>query len=111
MSELLHPNSWLIRFLTRICDLLLLNILFLLACMTVICSGAAITALYRMTLRLIRGESTSIVKGFLTALREDFSASVPATILLFGDLMLIGVVRYALYADFLVFSPVVFLFN
>lgn len=109
MSELLHPNNWLIRFLTRICDLLLLNILFLLACMTVICSGAAITALYRMTLRLIRGESTSIVMGFLTALREDFSASVPATILLFGDLMLIGVVRYALYADFLVFSPVVFI--
>lgn len=109
MSELLQPDSWLIRFLTRVCDLLLLNILFLLAGMTIVCSGAAVTALYRMTLRWMRGESTPIVKGFLNALREDFLASVPATILLFGDVLLMAVVRYALYAEVLVVSPTVFI--
>lgn len=109
MSELLHPNSWLIRFLTRVCDLLLLNIVFLLACMTIACSGAAITALYRVTLRMMRGQSAPIVKDFLAALREEFLASTPATVMLFGDLMLIAVVRYALSANFLVFSPAIFI--
>lgn len=108
MNELFHPNSWLIRFLTRACDLLLLNVLLLLSCMTIVCSGAAVTALYVMTLRMMRGETGPVVKGFLRALRDNFIPSVPATILLFADVLLIAVVRYALYADFLVFSPLIF---
>ena len=42
----IQPDSWPIRFLTRVCDLFLLNLVFLFACVTVVCSGTAVTALY-----------------------------------------------------------------
>jgi len=77
--------------------------------MTIAFSGAAITALYDVTLRLIQKKDCEIVKGFLRAVRENFIPSVPATILLFLDIMMIAILRYALYAETLVFSPLLFI--
>lgn len=50
MHELFRPDSRLIRFLTRVCDLILLNAMLILSCMTIVFSGAAVTALYFVTL-------------------------------------------------------------
>lgn len=59
-----HPDSCLIRFLARLCDLLLLNIALVLSCCTVVLSGTAVTALYSMTLKLMRGRTATQSKGF-----------------------------------------------
>ena len=108
MNNLFQPNSWPIRFLTRVCDLIILNVLALIFCATIVCSGAAITALYSVTLRMMRKEEGFIVKGFFRAFRSSFIPSVPATILLFVDVLLFAVLHHALYADVLVFSPNIF---
>lgn len=104
-----HPDSWLIRFLTKVCDLLLLNIALVLSCCTVVLSGAAVTALYSITLKMIRGQDDDPIKGFLRALRENFLPSSPATVLLFADAALLALLRSALYAETLMFSPALFL--
>ena len=52
-----QPDSLLIRFLTKICDLLFLNIVFVLSCATIIVSGAAVTSLYAVTLKMMRGQN------------------------------------------------------
>ena len=104
-----HPDSWLIRFLTKVCDLLFLNIALVLSCCTIILSGAAVTALYSITLKMIRGQDYDPIKGFLRALRENFLPSSPATVLLFVDAALLALLRSALYAETLMFSPALFL--
>ncbi len=109
MNDLFHPNSWPIRFLTRVCDLIILNVLVLVSCVIVICSGAAITALYSVTLRMMRKEDGFIVKGFFRAFRSNFIPSVPALILLFVDVLLFALLHHALYAEVLVFSPNIFI--
>lgn len=103
-----HPDSCLIRFLSRICDLLLLNIALVLSCCTVVLSGTAVTALYSMTLKMMRGQDCDPVKGFLRALRENFLSSSFATILFLADVTLLAVLRSALYAEALLMPPVVF---
>ena len=103
-----QPDSLLIRFLTKICDLLFLNIMFVLSCATVVFSGAAVTSLYAVTLKMIRGQDYAPVKDFLRALRENFLPSFPATILLFVDVTLLAVLRTALYAETLLMSPTLF---
>ena len=108
MNNLFQPNSWPIRFLTRVCDFIILNVLALIFCATIVCSGAAITALYSVTLRMMRKEEGFIVKGFFRAFRSSFIPSVPATILLFVDVLLFAVLHHALYAEVLVFSPNIF---
>lgn len=103
-----HPDSCLIRFLARLCDLLLLNIALVLSCCTVVLSGTAITALYSMTLKLMRGQDCDPVKGFLRALRENFLSSSFATILFLADVTLLAVLRSVLYAETLLMPPAVF---
>ena len=104
-----HPDSWLIRFLTTVCDLLFLNIALVLSCCTIVLSGAAVTALYSITLKMMRGQDYDPVKGFLRALRENFLPSSPATALLFVNAALLALLRRALYAETLLFSPSLFL--
>ena len=107
---MLRSDSWLIRFLTKVCDLLLLNIIFVLSCATIILSGAAVTSLYAVALKMIRREDYEPIKCFLRKLRRNFLSSVPATILLFIDILLIGFLRIALYAETLLISPNLFIF-
>ena len=109
MRDLLSPDSGPMRFLTRVCDLMLLNLMLVCSCLTIVLSGASVTALYSVTLKMVRAEDGGIVKGFLGAVKENFTASTPATVLLFADVMLLAVLRYALYAETLVFSPALFL--
>ena len=103
-----QPDSFLIRFLTKTCDLLFLNIMFVLSCVTIVFSGAAVTSLYAVTLKMIRGQDYAPVKDFLRALRENFLPSFPATILLFVDVTLLAILRAALYAETLLMPPTLF---
>ena len=103
-----HPDGLLIRFLTKVCDLLLLNLALVLSCVTVVFSGTAVTSLYTVTLKMIRGRDYTPMKGFLRGLRENFLASFPATILLFVDVTLLAVLHTALYAETLLMPPTMF---
>ena len=104
-----QPDSLLIRFLTRVCDLIFLNMIFLLSCMTIVCSGTAVTALYSITLKMIQKKDYAPIKGFLRSLRENFIPAVPAAVLLFIAIALFAFLREALYAEVLLISPVLFI--
>ena len=103
-----RSDSRLIRFLTKVCDLLFLNIALVLSCCTVVLSGAAVTALYSVTLKMVREEDDTPVKSFLRALRENFVPSSFAAVLLLVDVTLLAVLRAVLYADTLLIPPAVF---
>lgn len=107
---MLRPDSLLIRFLTKVCNLLFLNILFLLSCITIVFSGAAITSLYTVTLKMMRGEDYTPTKDFLRGLRKNFLPSVSSTVLLFVDITMIAILRTTLYAETLIMRPEGFVF-
>ena len=103
-----RPDSFLIRFLTKMCDLLLLNIVLILSCATIVFSGAAVTSLYAVTLKMIRGQDYAPIKDFLLGLRKNFLPSFPVTLLLFADVTLLAVLRSTLYAETLLMPPTLF---
>lgn len=100
-----RTDSLMIRFLTKICDLLFLNLALVLSSLTVILSAPAVTALYAMTLKMVRGQDYTLMKGFLRALRENFLPSLPASILLLADVTLLAILRGALLAEALLMPP------
>ena len=104
------PGGRLIRFLTAVCDLMILNILLAASCVTVVFSGDGVVSLYTVTLRMFRGTEYSPGKSFLRALRGNFIPSVPSTLLLLADVTMIAVLRRVLYAETLLLSPTVFVF-
>lgn len=102
------PDSGIARFLTKVCDLIFLNVVFLLTSCTVVCLGAAVTALYMTALELHRERDCTPVRDFLRNLRKTFTVSTPAALLLLTDLTLLAVLCRALYAETLLFPPEVF---
>ena len=52
------------RFLNKMTDLLILNVITILMCIPVITAGAALTAMHYVLLKMVRGEEGYIVKSF-----------------------------------------------
>lgn len=59
-------------FLNRIGYLIVLNLLTIVCCIPIFTAGAAMTALYSVTLRLVRKEDEKIVTGYFRAFRDNF---------------------------------------
>lgn len=59
------------RVLARITDLITVTVLWILCSIPVVTMGASTTALYTMTLRMVRGEEGKISAGFFRAFREN----------------------------------------
>ena len=102
------PDSGPIRFLTRVFDLILLSVLTALLCATVVLAGAALTALYAVTLKMVRGEDRGIVRSLFRALRENIVPSAPAAVLLLADGLLAVLLFRALWAEEMLLSPTLF---
>lgn len=85
MAKFLNPDSPLMRFMTKVADLMILNILFLVSCLPIFTIGAAWTGLYAVTLKMVRDQEGSIAKSYFRAFRRNFRQ---ATALWLGILVL-----------------------
>ena len=83
MGKFFNIDSPLMRFLTKLADLMILNILFLITCMPVVTIGAAWTALYYVAMKMVRDEEGGIVRSYFHAFRLNFRQ---ATLLWLGVL-------------------------
>lgn len=72
MGKFFNPDSPLMRFMTKVADLMILNILFLVTCLPVFTIGAALTGLYAVTLKMVRDQEGSIAKSYFHAFRQNF---------------------------------------
>ncbi len=59
-------------FLRVLCDLMVLNVLWLICCIPVITAGPATSALCCVSLKLARGEPTTTVRTFFEAMKQNF---------------------------------------
>jgi uncharacterized membrane protein YesL len=71
IAGVFEADSPLMRFLTRVADLMILNLLFLATSLPIVTLGASLTALTGTAMRIARGESESTSGDYLRALRRD----------------------------------------
>lgn len=86
MSKLFRMDSPLMRFLTKIADLMVLNILFCVTSIPLITIGASWTALYSVTLKMVRDEEGSVSRSYFHSFRQNFKQ---ATLLWLGVLVVL----------------------
>lgn len=90
-------------------DLILLNIAALICCLPVVTAGAALSALSGVSLQLVRGEETYVMKNYFHSLRVNLKQGIPlglifllAAVLIFVDyrfaLAVAPVLRYPVAA-------------
>ena len=87
MSKLFRMDSPLMRFLTKIADLMVLNILFCVTSIPLITIGASWTALYSVTLKMVRDEEGSVSRSYFRSFRQNFRQ---ATLLWLGVLVVLA---------------------
>lgn len=81
--NLFNLDSPLMQFLTKITDLIILNVLYLVCCIPVVTIGAATTALYTVTLKAAKNEESYIVRSFFRALKDNFKIGTLSWLIVF----------------------------
>ena len=72
MSKLFDMDSPVMRFLNRMADMIILNILMILCCIPIITAGAAFTAMHYVLLKIVRDEEGYLVRGFFKSFAQNF---------------------------------------
>ena len=71
MDRFFNANNPLMRFLSRMVDLVVLNILTILCCVPLVTAGASLTAMNYVALHQVRGDETYIRKMFIKSFRQN----------------------------------------
>ena len=97
MGNLFEYNSPVSKALTNICYSAYLNILWFIFSIPIFTIGASTTALYSVTLKIVRNEEGNLTKDFIKSFKQNFkqSTSVWIILTLLGTLLLID--GYILY--------------
>ena len=70
--KIFNLDSPFMMFLTKVANLMILTILTLVCFIPVITGGAAMTALYYVSLKLAKGEDPYIVKSYFKSFKQNF---------------------------------------
>ncbi len=91
MKKFFMMEGKFFNVLSKIADLLWLNVLTILCCVPVITAGASITAMYSVTLAMVKNEEGYLTKSFFKAFAANF---LPATamwaVILGGGLVILA---------------------
>lgn len=117
MSRFFNMDNGFFQVLSRIADLMILNIIFLITCIPIVTIGAAWTALYYVTLKMIRNEESYIVRSYFKSFKENFKQStimwliaLVLLVLLFFDYRIVNVMDGTIRQAMLIGLTVVALF-
>lgn len=75
MGGLFSMESRTMKLLSRITNIMILNLCFIISCLPIITAGAGLTALYAVNLKMVRDEEAYIFRGFWSAFKENFKQS------------------------------------
>ncbi|MCI5759130.1 MAG: YesL family protein [Eubacterium sp.] len=89
MDKFFNMDGPVMRGLTRVFDLVLLNLLTVLCSIPLITIGASLAAMHSVLLKMVRNEESYIVKSFFRAFKENFKQATGmwALDLFFGGLI------------------------
>ena len=76
--------------MSKVADLCILNIICVVCCIPVITAGASITAMYYVTLKMVRNEEAYIVRSFFKSFKQNFKQATIINLIM----LLIGLVLY-----------------
>lgn len=82
MSSFFSIDSPFFSFMSKVADIVLLNLLYIICCLPIFTVGAATSALYYQVMKMSRNEESYVFRGFFKAFRENFRKATPAWLIL-----------------------------
>lgn len=117
MGNFFSMDSKFFVFMGKVADLMILNVLCIVCCIPIITIGPAVSAMFYVTMKMVRNEESYIVKGFFKSFKENLKQGILINLimLLFAVLIMVdlrimgsmeGTVYKVLYTIFLAFGVV-----
>ena len=75
MKNLFHYNSPLMQLLTRVCDLIIINILFIFSCIPIFTIGAAISGMMKACQGIVLDDERGIWNLYTSGFKSNFKQS------------------------------------
>lgn len=72
LSGIFNYDNPVWRFIGKFCDVLILNVLWLICSIPIVTMGASTTAVYYVTLKLVRDEEGPTIRSFFKSFKENF---------------------------------------
>lgn len=72
MGRLFNMDNKFFVFMGRVADLCMLNLVCLICCIPIVTAGASLTALYYVTLKMVRNEEAYIFRSFFKSFKANF---------------------------------------
>lgn len=91
MGNIFNSDSGFSKFMNRIADLFILNILWIFCSIPIITIGATITALYSVNLKFIDNEEGNLIKTFFKSFKENFKKSTIIWLIILAVSIILGV--------------------
>lgn len=99
MNKLFDSNNPVMRFLSRLVDLVILNVMTLLYSIPVITAGGAFTAMNYVLFHYVRGDETYTIRMFRKSFRMNFRQGIPEGILVLAVAVITAVDMWALHGS------------
>jgi uncharacterized membrane protein YesL len=99
MERFFNSENPLMRFLSRMVDLAVLNIMTVCTSLLIITAGGAITAMNNVLLHMVRGDETYITKMFWTSFKTNFKQGIPEGFLVLAAAAVTYVDMWALHGS------------
>ena len=90
MGSIFNLDSPLSRFLSRMADLMWLNILALVCCIPIFTIGASLTALNYVALKMVRNEDGYIRESFFKSFKQNFKQATLIWLIMLAALILLA---------------------
>lgn len=97
MNSFFSPDNKIYQFINALFYSTLLNILWFICCIPIFTIGASTTALYNVTLKLVRGEEGNVSHQFFSAFRSNFKKATGIWMILLLLGIILGIDGYVLY--------------
>lgn len=84
MNQLFNMDNPVFRVMGKVMDLIILNLFFIACCIPIVTIGPSLTALYYVTLKMVRNEEGYIMKGFFKSFRQNLKQGILINLLMLG---------------------------
>ena len=97
MKDIFDFNNPVMSFLSKLADLMILNVITLICCVPIVTVGASLSSMYYVLLRLRQEETSFVTKDFFHAFRQNLKQGIILWILYLVAIIALAAEYYLIF--------------
>ena len=91
MDRFFNMDNKFFTFMSRVADLIILNILCIVCCIPIVTIGPSISAMFYVTMKMVRNEESYIVRGFFKSFKQNLKQGIVINLIMLAAAVLLAI--------------------